>query len=185
MDAADGIVLDNFSTRGSSGQQLRNVPLSVLQQYNRLRTYDLIVLQYGLNVASEGLLNYAYYTEAMEKVVNYLKEAFPQASLLIVGVGDRESKDENGELRTMPAVKSLIRYQQLLAAETRVAFWNMFDAMGGDGSMVRMVESEPSLANYDYTHINFRGGKYLAGLLFESLMYGKEQYERRKAYEAD
>lgn len=185
MDAADGIVLDNFSTRGSSGQQLRNVPLSVLQQYNRLRTYDLIVLQYGLNVASEGLLNYAYYTEAMEKVVNYLKEAFPQASLLIVGVGDRESKDENGELRTMPAVKSLIRYQQLLAAETHVAFWNMFDAMGGDGSMVRMVESEPSLANYDYTHINFRGGKYLAGLLFESLMYGKEQYERRKAYEAD
>ena len=48
---------------------------------------------------------------------------------------------------------------------------------------VKMVESKPQMANYDYTHINFRGGKHLAGLLFETLMYGKEQHEKRKAYE--
>ena len=57
--------------------------------------------------------------------------------------------------------------------------------MGGEGSIVKMVESKPSMANYDYTHINFRGGKHLAGILFEALMYGKEQYEKRKAYEAE
>lgn len=39
------------------------------------------------------------------------------------------------------------------------------------------------MANYDYTHINFRGGKHLAKILFETLMYDKEQYEKRKAYE--
>ena len=39
------------------------------------------------------------------------------------------------------------------------------------------------MANYDYTHINFRGGKHLAELLFESLVYGMEQHEKRKAYE--
>mgnify|MGYP002239676877 FL=1 len=33
------------------------------------------------------------------------------------------------------------------------------------------------MANYDYTHINFRGGKHLAKILFEALMYDKEQYE--------
>lgn len=185
MDPSEGIILDNFSTRGSSGQQLGGVPAPLLRQYASLRTYDLIVLQYGLNVASGGLTNYAYYKDAMTRVVNYLKQAFPQASVLIVGVGDRESKDENGNLRTMPEVKSLIRYQQLLAAETKVAFWNMYDAMGGEGSMVRMVASKPAMANYDYTHINFHGGKHLAGILFEALMYGMEQYEKRKAYEAE
>lgn len=41
------------------------------------------------------------------------------------------------------------------------------------------------MANYDYTHINFRGGKHLAGILFETLMYGMEQYEKRKAYETE
>lgn len=184
MDPLSGIVVDNFSTRGSSGQQLIHIPLSVLKDYHRMRTYDLIVLQYGLNVASEAVHRYDYYTNAMKKVISHLKEAFPQTSILIVGVGDRENRSETGELRTMSGVKSLIRYQQMLAADTHVAFWNLFEAMGGEGSMAEMVNSKPSMANYDYTHINFRGGKHLADLLFKSLMYGKEQYERRKAYEA-
>ena len=185
MDPRQGVVVDNFSTRGSSGQQLGNIPMSILRQYNRLRTYDLVVLQYGLNVASDKVMNYTYYKDAMKPVVERLKTAFPDASFLIVGVGDRENKDENGDLRTMPGVKRLIRYQQALAAETGVAFWNMFEAMGGEGSMVEMVNHKPQMANYDYTHINFRGGKHIAGLLFETLMYGKEQYEKRKAYEME
>lgn len=183
MDSHEGVILDNFSTRGSSGQQLAGIPMSVLKAYNRLRTYDLIVLQYGLNVASEEVKNYSYYTVEMEKVVAHLKEAFPEAAILIVSIGDRESKTETGELHTMPGVKNLVRYQQALAAKTHVAFWNMFEAMGGEGSMVEMVNSKPAMANYDYTHINFRGGKHLANILFEALMYGKEQYEKRKAYE--
>lgn len=183
MDSKEGVILDNFSTRGSSGQQLASIPLSILKAYNRLRTYDLIVLQYGLNVASENVSNYSYYTHEMEKVVRHLKEAFPEAAILIIGIGDRENKTETGELRTMPGVKNLIRYQQALAANTHVAFWNMFEAMGGEGSMVEMVNSKPAMANYDYTHINFRGGKHLAKILFEALMYDKEQYEKRKAYE--
>lgn len=183
MDAAEGVQLDNFSTRGSSGQQLAGIPLATLKAYNRLRTYDLIVLQYGLNVASEKVMNYSYYTHEMEKVVAHLKNAFPEASILIVSIGDRESKTETGELRTMPGVKNLVRFQQALAAQTHTAFWNMFEAMGGEGSMVEMVNSKPSMANYDYTHINFRGGKHLAKILFEALMYDMEQYEKRKAYE--
>lgn len=185
MDPESGVVVDNFSTRGSSGLQLGNIPMRILRDYNRLRTYDLIVLQYGLNVAFEQGVNYSYYKNPMVKVVNHLKAAFPQASILIVGVGDRESRNEDGNLRTMPGVKNLIRYQQALAAETHTAFWNMYQAMGGEGSIVEMVNSKPSMANYDYTHINFRGGKHLAGLLFETLMYGKEQYEKRKAYESE
>lgn len=183
MDGNRGVIVDNFSTRGSSGQQLGGVPMQVLRAYNRLRTYDLIVLQYGLNVASEGITNYRYYTSDMVRIINHLKTAFPKASILLVSVGDREAKTETGELRTMPAVKSLVRYQQALAAETHIAFWNLFEAMGGEGGMVRLVESKPQMANYDYTHINFRGGKHLAELLFETLMYGKEQHEKRKAYE--
>ena len=49
----------------------------------------------------------------------------------------------------------------------------MYEAMGGEGSIVDMVNSKPSMANYDYTHINFRGGKHLAGILFETLMKKK------------
>ena len=84
----------------------------------------------------------------------------------------------------MPGVKNLIRYQQNIAAESNIAFWNMFEAMGRR-KYGKLVHAKPSMANYDYTHINFRGGKHLAGLLYETMIYGKEQYDRRRAYEKE
>ena len=185
MDDKEGISVDNFSLRGSSGLSLRSIPAQHLKQFNALRPYDLIVLQYGLNVATERGVNYDRYYKGMQAAIAHLKAAFPQAGILVVGVGDRAYRRETGELRTMPGVKNLIRYQQRLAAEEHVAFWNLYEAMGGEGSISTLVEAKPSMANLDYTHINFRGGKHLAGILYEVLIYGMEQHERRKAYEAE
>lgn len=183
MDGVSGITVDNFSLRGSSGLSLRSVPVWMMREFNEQRPYDLIILQFGLNVATERGRNYDRYIAGMQTTLQHLKSAFPQAGILVVSVGDRDYKTEDGDLRTMPGIKNLVRYQQNLAADESVAFWNMFEAMGGEGSMAEMVHAKPSLANYDYTHINFRGGKHLAGLLYDALIYGKEQYDRRRAYE--
>lgn len=185
MDAERGICVDNFSLRGSSGLSLRGIPVPMLREFNAQRTYDLIVLEYGLNVATPRGKNYDKYKAGMLTVVEHLKNCFPDAGILIISVGDREYKTETGELRTMPGVKNLIRYQQAIAAESSVAFWNMYEAMGGEGSMAKMVHAKPSMANYDYTHINFRGGEHLAKLLYETLIYGKQQYDRRQQYETE
>lgn len=183
MDGKQGIILDNFSLRGSSGLSLRGIPQQMLTQFNRQRPYDLIILEYGLNVATQRGRNYDNYQKGLLSAIEHLKNCFPQAGILLLSVGDRNYKNENGDLRTMPGVKNLIRYQQSIAAESNIAFWNMFEAMGGEGSMAKLVHAKPSMANYDYTHINFRGGKHLAGLLYETMIYGKEQYDRRRAYE--
>ena len=183
MDGRTGIAVDNFGVRSSSGLNMRSIPMSRLRQFNAYRPYDLIVLQFGLNVATPRGSNYDGYERGMLTVIEHLKEAVPQAGILVVGVGDREHKDEEGNLRTMPGVKNLIRYQQTIAAKAGVAFWNLYDAMGGEGSIRRMVQAKPAQANLDYTHINFHGGKVLAKQLYETLIYGKEQYDKRKAYE--
>lgn len=183
MDGTQGIIVDNFSLRGSSGLSLRTIPASIIKEFNEQRPYDLVILQYGLNVATQRDYNYDNYQKGLLTAIEHLKECFPQAGFLLLSVGDRDYKTDTGELRTMPGVKNLIRYQQNIAAESGIAFWNMFEAMGGEGSMAKLVHAKPSMANYDYTHINFRGGKHLAGLLYETLLYGKEQYDRRRAYE--
>lgn len=185
MDGQTGIAVDNFSLRGSSGLSLRSIPMQMMREFNEHRPYDLIILQFGLNVATERGRNYDKYIAGMQTTVQHLKEAFPQAGILIVSVGDRDYRTQDGGLCTMPGIKNLVRYQQNLAADEAVAFWNMFEAMGGEGSMAGLVHAKPSMANYDYTHINFRGGKHLAGLLYEALIYGKEQYDRRRAYELE
>ena len=119
----------------------------------------------------------------MKVVVEHLKQAFPQAGILVVGVGDREDRI-NGELRTLPGILALSRYQQNLAAECHVAFWNLYQGMGGEGSIRRMAEAKPAEAGKDYTHINLRGGERVAKALFKSMVYGYEQHQKRKAYEA-
>lgn len=185
MDDVSGITLDNFSLRGTSGLTLNSVPQQNLDEFNVLRPYDLIILQYGLNVATRRGRDYSYYTKGMTRAIERLKQAFPQAGILLVSVGDRDYKDEEGNLRTMPGIRNLVRHQQSLAAENAVAFWNCFEAMGGDLSISKLVEAKPAMANYDYTHINFRGGRHLAELFYKTLVYGKEQYDRRRAYEAE
>lgn len=183
MESYSGLCLDNFSIRGSSGIHLNQIPLQTYLDFHQLRKYDLIVLQFGLNITAHRVLDYTKYKNQMKTVIDHLKEAFPEAGILLISIGDRENTTDNGELHTLPEVKALIRFQQAIAAENHIAFYNLYNAMGGEGSIVKMVEK--GQANRDYTHINFKGGKQIAGILFESLKYGQEQYERRKAYERE
>ena len=60
----------------------------------------------------------------------------------------------------MKEVKQLVALQQQMAADMKVAFFNFFEAMGGEGSVKTLVER--SYANKDYTHLNYKGGKELA-----------------------
>jgi hypothetical protein len=185
MDDVRGMTVDNFSLRSSSGISLRYIPEKTLKDFNEQRPYDLIILQYGLNVLTSGGGNYDSYYKSMTLTIEHLKTCFPQAGVLLMSVGDRDRKSSAGEIRTMSGVKELIRYQQNLAAETHIAFWNLFEAMGGEGSMAKLVKAKPAMANYDFTHINFKGGKHLAKLLYETLVYGKEQYDKKQAYERE
>jgi hypothetical protein len=185
MDGLRGIAVDNLSLRSSAGLSLRYIPKKTLEEFNEQRPYDLIILQYGLNVITPEGNNYYSYCKSMAIAIEHLKACFPQAGMLLLSVGDRDHRSSTGEIRTMPGVKALIRYQQNLAAETHIAFWNLFEAMGGEGSMAKLVEAKPAMANYDYTHINLKGGDHLAELLYETMIYGKEQYDKRQAYERE
>ena len=181
LEGRSGIVLDNFSLRGCSGAPLASIPTQRLLQFAKLRPYDLIVLQFGLNIAEKDRLNYDAYMEQMKRVISHLRSAYPRAAILIVSVGDRNDRID-GELQTMPGVKALVKAQQRLATESGAAFWNLFAAMGGDLSIARMAESSPSEAGKDYTHINIRGGRRLAQSLFKAIQFGYGHYQRKTTF---
>ena len=177
LEDRQGVILDNFSLRGSSGTPLAAISPAHLHQLSEVRPYDLIVLQFGLNVASKKQLKYDYYIRQMKKVIANFKTAFPKAGILVVSIGDREDRI-NGQLCTMPGVKALINYQQMMAMEEGIAFWNLYEAMGGEGAMRRMADARPAEAGRDYTHINRRGGKRIAGILFKALVHGFDTSQR-------
>lgn len=175
LEGRTGVVLDNFSLRGCSGAPLASIPQAHLQQLASVRPYDLIVLQFGLNVASKKVTKYDYYVRQMKPVIEHFRTAFPEASILVVSIGDREDRI-GGELRTLPGALALMSYQQSMAAEEGVAFWNLYEAMGGEGGIRRMAEAKPAEANKDYTHINRLGGKRVATALYNALLHGYDYY---------
>lgn len=180
MDGDKGVSVDNLSMRGQSGTQLLSFPTSYLRSMHKYRKYDLIVLQFGLNVASEQGKNFSHYQHEMERVVRHMHEAFPEASILIVSVGDRSYKNSEGQRTTMPGIRNMALYQQNIAAQTKTAYWSLFNAMkqlGGIDSLVKI-----KAANLDYTHINFKGGRLVAIKLFEAIKEGKGHYDRKQAF---
>lgn len=178
LESDRGVILDNLSTRGSNGLTLRNIPIGTLKDFAWLRSYDLIIVGFGLNVAVHGNPDSVMklYTKNMGKAIDHLREAFPQASILVMSVSDRDGRSADG-IRTLKEVEHLTAFQQQMAATTKVSFLNLYQAMGGAGSMKRLVDKR--MANKDYAHLSYGGGAYVAQKVFSSFTAGLENYKRR------
>jgi lysophospholipase L1-like esterase len=173
-----GVYVDNFSLRGNSGISLTGISRSMLSKFNSYRQYKLVILQFGLNMVVEDSLNYKAYVRRMVRIIDNMKKSYPQASFLLMSVSDRSS-NSRGKFETMNAIPAMRNAQRMIAQETGIAFWDMFEAMGGENSMVRFVTAKPALAAKDYTHLNFNGGKKLAGSLVKSILYSQKQHENK------
>jgi len=139
-----------------------------------MRRYDLIVIQYGLNVAVERTKDYGFYRDRMVAIIKHIRTCFPGADVLLLGVSDR-SKVVGGERHTMSAVKNLRRAQREAALEAGVAFWDVYEAMGGEDGMVDYVKR--NWAAKDYTHLSFQGGRELANALYDAIILEKTLYD--------
>ena len=162
--------------RGSAGYTIADIPSSTLRDFARLRPYDLIVLHFGLNVVNDGntSANYKAYVRRMKRTVETVRRAYPDAAILVVSVPDRAQRTADG-VQTMKGVEALAAYQQILASECGVAYFNLFKAMGGRGSMKDMVDKR--WANKDYTHLSFAGGRHVAKYIYDSFVAGFENYK--------
>lgn len=182
LESGEGVILDNLSIRGSAGYSLADMPPSTLRDFSRLRPYDLIVIHYGLNVLNDqsSAVNYKAWAARMERAIANLREANPDASILIMSVPDRCQRTADG-IRTMEGVEALVAYQQILASTCGVAFFNLFNAMGGKESMKELVDK--GWANKDYTHLNFTGGYHLSEYIYDSFMAGYDAYMQMNTHQ--
>jgi lysophospholipase L1-like esterase len=180
FESKNGVILDNLSMRGTNGITLLQIPGSTLRGFNAQLNPSLIVLQYGINMVESDRTNYEGYRVQLEKVIKHFQRNCPQASILVLGVADKGEKVD-GELTTATCIPYILDAQRRAAANCGVAFFSLFDAMGGTGSMVKWVKEEkPALANLDYTHVNYLGAARLATYLKTFLIEGYQSYQQAK-----
>lgn len=81
---------------------LERLDVSRCQALNKIRPYDLIVLQYGLNVVSDSVMNYGWYSSRMVKVINHIQLCFPEADILMLGCRTEAVKTMGNSRRCRP-----------------------------------------------------------------------------------
>jgi len=173
-----GVYVDNFSMRRNSGVGLTKLSPVLLKQFNKYLDYKLIILQYGLNVASEtDSTNYEWYSAKMISLIQNLKSIFPRASFLLLSVSDR-GVNKDGKIVTMDAITKLRNAQREIARKSGIAYWDVFEAMGGKNSIAKYTEANPPLAAKDYTHLTHLGGNKLGLKLASALLYEYKNHDR-------
>lgn len=161
------VAVDNFAIRSNNGQAILWSDPATNTQFDALvGGYDLVVLQYGLNLLQSGVRNYSHYGEQIEKMIAFAQECFPRAAVVVWSVSDRSMK-RSGEFVPMDEARDMRDYQRAAADSMRVSFWDTYATMEERGGMARFVASR--WAAKDYTHINSAGGRELGRAFAESI----------------
>ncbi len=168
LDSQSGVQVDCMSVRGNSGIAQRKTNKLLTSAIRGTIDYDLIILEYGTNVLSAEQTDYSSYSVAMTKVIENLRNCYPNADILLLGIGDRGIKNGT-DMISMPSCSAMIKAQREAARRTGSHFWDTRQAMGGDGAVIDW--NKRHLINSDFVHINHTGGKVLANLFMESFRH--------------
>ena len=171
LEASQGVVVDNFSFRGISGNEFSKMDSSFLVSISQDHPYDLIIMQYGVNLFVKPTDdNFNWYYKPFTRAITNLKASFPNTNILIISSADRAYKYDK-TYETAVGMPNLIALQQKAAFVTGSAFYNTFESMGGNGSMARWVDTTPALAYKDYMHPNNRGSEIIGNSIFDAIMF--------------
>jgi lysophospholipase L1-like esterase len=171
VDGNQGVAVDNIPLRGSSGTFFSDIdPHSVVPVMKELNV-QLIMLEFGGNMMPviKGEKNTLDYKDKMAKQIRHFQSIYPEAKILFIGPADM-SKKVNGHLQSYPFLKETIQGLKEAALENGAAYWDMYEVMGGENSMIEWVQNKPALGSPDYIHFTSKGAEKIANLFFESMM---------------
>ena len=170
-----GIFLDNpfpgitVSEIGVNGASLVSYSrCQDLQRDLKLLSPDLAILAIGINDATGTDFSEEVFLQRYRRLVEEIRTANPDCAILFVTNNDsfRRIRRRVYRVNTNGALVENIFLQ--LGREYNAGVWNLFDIMGGTGSMAKWEAA--SLAKADKVHFTEEGYRLLGDLLFNALM---------------
>lgn len=181
LDGTTGVVMDNVAMRGCSGTVFTAIDYNSLASFYKDENVGLIILQYGGNsvpyIKSESAIE--KFCNDTKRQIELFKKIAPTAKILYIGPSDM-STSIAGQMQTYQHLPDFVSALQKAVNEAGAAYWNMFDAMGGSGSMVAWVKARPQLAGGDYIHFTPKGAQRISEILYGTFDVYYRYYRFRK-----
>lgn len=179
LDDGYGVSVDNIPMRGSSGTQFTLIRDTLLRTCYRQINTGLIILQFGGNsvpiVTTPKSLR--TYCDHIAREIQYLTRCCPQAPILFIGPSDMSTRCD-GLMKTYPMLPQLTDSLRATVLRNHAAYWDLFDVMGGENSMIAWVQH--GLAGPDYIHFTPAGANRVGNALVKNFAELYEFYCTRK-----
>ncbi|MEX1132695.1 MAG: hypothetical protein WEC15_05690 [Flavobacteriales bacterium] len=171
LEGQTGVAMDNIAARGGAGYEFGKVDQALSKSmYNDLGV-KLLVLQYGGNVLP-NLKNQAeveQYGRFFGAQIARFRKMIPGVCIIVIGPSDMSIKEGENYV-TRPFLEEVRDAMKENSLKNGAVFWDMYEAMGGRGSMVSWVEADPPLAATDYIHFSPAGSKKIGELFYTALI---------------
>ncbi len=173
IEGRNGLVVDNIPQRGSAGLEFTMVDNENLKECFSILKPDLIILHYGLNLATNIRNDYTYYEKGLTRQISLIREVAPGTVVVVVGLTDI-AYQEGDRVVSYPNIGKIIKAQEEASGEAGAVFWDARKAMGGNSSIIKWFGMDPPLAKKDYVHFTDQGADTLAALMLSDLFTVKQ-----------
>ena len=161
------VIVDSLGCGALNYAQMLTVSDASRRPMLQRRKYDLIVLLLGTNLFAPGL-----HDKWMSEEIGHIEDDVPNTPILVMSPPDLElhQKDTHSD----PRIVKLTAQLADISKEHGWAFWNFWEAMGGDMSMLRFARN--GLGSWDLVHLTKDGGTLMGTRIAHALIAGFEGY---------
>ncbi len=178
FESGSGVIVDNIPLRGASGTLFRRISSTQLEKQYAAEPIRLVILQFGGNSVpyidtEDRAKKFGNY---LKSNIRYLRAMLPKSSFLLIGPSDMATKIK-GDFVTYPMLETIRDEVQKAAFAQGVAYFDMYEVMGGKNSMEDWVTADPPLAGGDYVHFTTKGANKMSKLFYDALRKDFDKYK--------
>jgi lysophospholipase L1-like esterase len=162
LDNHDGLTFETLGINGAQANVILSWSEPIWAAAVAARNPSLVILAYGTNEANSRKWTAEQYRGDLEAVIQRVRKAVPQASILMIGPPDC------GRLHPLPFLDEVVAMQREIARDQQVAFWDWRKHMGGPGAIRRWVTA--GYAQADYVHMTGEGYRMLGEMIVTALL---------------
>ncbi len=169
-----GVVYDSLGLVGARANRLLNYDEAHIKSQLELRGVNLIVLGFGGNEASDDRTEEAFYEDYLQ-VLRRMRQGREDLSCLVFAPLD-QARRHRGRIRTLPTIPLVVAAQRRAAFDAGCAFYDTWQAMGGEDAMRRWYKAQPRLAMGDFRHATPAGYEVIGNMFYKALLAGFAGY---------
>ncbi|MBN1114095.1 MAG: hypothetical protein JXA66_02015 [Oligoflexia bacterium] len=179
FDRKKGLIIDALMYVGVYIHQLLYFDRDHISSMIASRNPDLLIFNMGAkdayynpdNVRIEKISN--LYANAIRNFMSKVKGT----PCLVISIKDLGEK-VMGKVATKPGIEKMVEQSRMVAEKTGCAFFNMFEAMGGKGSMERWRIAKTKLVSDDLGHLLNPGAVKIGNIISNMLLEEYAGYKK-------